>query len=48
MLKPAAITTLTELLHEAIKEYVPVLGQQLDQTKQRGKATAIARGTARY
>jgi len=48
LLKTAAITTLTSLVHDVIKEYVPALGQQLDQTKERGKTPATAPGTSRY
>ena len=48
LLKTAAITTLTGLLHDVIKEYVPALGQQLEQTKERGKTPATAPGTSRY
>jgi len=40
MLKTAAITTLTNFLHDIIKEYVPALGQQLKSTTQNGNSTA--------
>lgn len=40
MLKTAAITTLTNFLHDIIKEYVPALGQQLKSTTANSTASA--------
>jgi len=40
LLKTAAISTLTNFLHDIIKEYVPALGQQLKSTAQNGHSTA--------
>jgi hypothetical protein len=39
MLKTAAITTLTNFLHDVIKEYVPALGNQLKSAVQDGLAS---------
>jgi hypothetical protein len=49
MLKTAAITTLTGFLRDSIKEYVPALGRQLDQTRrEHGYSTSASPGaTAR-
>jgi hypothetical protein len=45
MLKTAAITTLTTFLRDSIKEYVPALGHQLDQTmRSRGYDTSSSYG----
>jgi hypothetical protein len=47
MLKSAAIATLTTFLRDAVKEYVPAMGQQLDQTlRKRGIDTSNASGTS--
>ena len=47
MLKAAAITTLTGFLRDAIKEYVPALGRQLDQEdRARGKTRSTAPGAS--
>jgi hypothetical protein len=46
LLKGAAITTLTNFLHDMIKEYVPALGQQLNQSQPNGSAPAP--GASRY
>jgi len=47
MLKTAAITTLTNFLHDIIKEYVPALGQQLKSTPQNGTST-VPRAAGSY
>jgi len=39
MLKTAAITTLTNFLHDVVKEYVPALGNQLKSAVQDGLAS---------
>jgi len=42
MLKAAAISTLTNLLHDSVREYLPSMGQQLDRVaKQRGVSPAL-------
>lgn len=47
MLKTAAITTLTNFLRDSIREYVPALGQQLDQeTERRGLSRSAAPNTS--
>jgi hypothetical protein len=47
MLKTAAVTTLTNLLRDSIREYVPALGQQLDQeAKRRGLNRSTAPGSS--
>jgi len=47
MLKSAAVVTLTNLLRDSIREYVPALGQQLDrETKQRGQNRSTAPNTS--
>jgi hypothetical protein len=43
MLKTAAITTLTNFLRDSVREYVPALGQQLDQEADR---RGLSRSTA--
>jgi len=48
MLKTAAITTLTNFLHDAIKEYVPALGQQLDTAAPNGNPRPAVPVTSRY
>ena len=40
LLKTAAITTLTNFLHDIIKEYVPAIGKQLDAAAQPGSPRA--------
>lgn len=43
MLKSAAISTITTLLHDAIREYVPQMSQQMDRlTKERGQGSSSA------
>jgi hypothetical protein len=43
MLKTAAIATITNLLRDTVKEYVPALGRQLDQTaRDRGYDTSTS------
>ncbi len=47
MLKSAAVATLTNLLRDSIREYVPALSQQLDrETKQRGLNRSTAPNTS--
>lgn len=47
MLKTAAVTTLTNLLRDSIREYVPALGQQFDQeAKRRGLNRSTAPGAS--
>jgi hypothetical protein len=47
MLKSAAIATLTTFLRDAVKEYVPAISQQLDQTlRNRGMSTSSAPGAS--
>jgi hypothetical protein len=42
MLKAAAISTLTNLLHDSVREYLPSMGQQLDRVaRQRGVSPAL-------
>jgi hypothetical protein len=44
MLKTAAIATLTSFLRDSVKEYIPALGHQLDQTmRERGYDTSSGR-----
>ncbi|MBK9711082.1 MAG: hypothetical protein IPO81_07040 [Kouleothrix sp.] len=48
MLKTAAMATLSNFLRDAVKEYVPALGRQLDQTaSDRGKTRSTAPGASR-
>lgn len=47
MLKSAAVTTLTNLLRDSLREYVPALSQQFDrETKQRGLNRSTAPGAS--
>jgi len=42
MLKSAAVTMLTNVLHDVIKEYVPALGQQIESMEPPGKTRSTA------
>ena len=48
MLKAAAISTITNLLHDSVREYLPAVGQQLDRvSRERGVSTTPALKAAR-
>jgi len=48
LLKTAAVTTLTNFLHDVIKEYVPALGEQLRSTTQNDAPASNTPTTPRY
>ena len=47
MLKAAAISTITTLLHDSVREYLPSMGQQLDRVaRERGVSTSSSAARA--